>query len=92
MTSAAFTKKIEAAFFLDETVIPKGTKYFDSKTCLNVIEVDRNRSLRIYRSDASKLKVGFSRAAKMSPIAFAIAVSVMVGPNRNTFFSKGRAK
>jgi hypothetical protein len=38
MTSAAFTKKIEAAFFLDDTVISEGNEIFRLK---NVPKCDR---------------------------------------------------
>ena len=50
--------------------------------------------LKAYLSEARPSKLGFPLicAARMSPIASVIAVSVIVGPNRNIFFSKGSAK
>ena len=49
---------------------------------------------RCYLLDSSALKVGFPLdwAARILPIVSAIAVSVIVEPNRIIFFSNGRAK
>lgn len=57
-------------------------------------EDHRKLLFRSYLSDSNALKLDLilDSSAAIVLIASVIAASVMVGPNRNIFFSKGRAK